>query len=225
MSDYILMKKIIYKPFAVLGYTWGKICHVCKRILSLTYFQLLRNELIKWKLIAESQGEVSFGEWVFFGKNVKLRAEKGGKIIIQKNVRFLHDCDIRVLDGGTLTIAEGCIVGIRCHIRCRKNIAIHRNVHIGPDCKIIDYNHAINLNRETLDTYWLKSIIIEEGVGIFSNVFIALGSHIGKFAKVTLNSYVSGPVPSSCVAGGNPLTIIHPRDKKPASASPGVATP
>ena len=177
-------------------------------------FQILRNELIKWKYITCEPGAIFIGRRVRFGKDVKIKAEKGAHIRIGDSVFLRDDVDILVLKGGSLTIGSETVIGVRCLVRCRKLIEIGSQVSIGPDCKIIDHVHSLSLKGKTPNKYWTKSIKIGNGVGLFSNVFVGMGAEIGDFSKVSLNSVVKGPVPSSCFVGGDPLKIIFPKNKK-----------
>jgi|GEM_PF-6044305 len=204
----------------IIGTGAGMMSRFFRRVYHHPDIQLIRNELIKWIIITREPGHVSIGQSVSFGKNVVIKVNKGGTLIIGRGTFIRDSSDILVMDGGRLQVGDACVIGVRCLMRCRKLVEISNDVRIGPDCKVIDHIHSPNLNGRTLDVYWSKPIRIGEGVGIFSNVFIGMGTDIGMNSKISLNSVVKGKIPAQCLAGGSPATVTY--QKKTQKADNGA---
>jgi len=196
----------------MLGKSGKKLDELARRIEIHTFMA----EIHKWRIIGLEPGDIQIGRGVKFGKGVKIRADKGAQIRIADDV-FLRDfTDIYVTSGGNLSIGRSAVLGVRCLVRCRKLIEIGDEVSIGPDCKIIDHVHSLSLKGMTPNVYWSKPIKIGTGVGLFSNVFVGMGSEIGEFSKVSLNTVIKGPVPPSCFVGGDPVKVLFSRGKDQA---------
>lgn len=97
-------------------------------------------------------------------------------------------------------------------IQCCNEVQIGKNVLIGSNVFIIDYNHGGYIPNE--DKGYIgnrlesKRIIIEDNTWIGQNAIILPGVTIGKGAIVGAGAVVTKNVPPYSVVGGNPARII-----------------
>lgn len=94
--------------------------------------------------------------------------------------------------------------------QCAGEITIGKNVLVGSDVFIIDFNHGKSpLSESYLDNdLEVKYANIQDGVWIGNSVIILPGVTIGKKAIIAAGSVVTHNIPSYCIAAGNPAKII-----------------
>lgn len=115
--------------------------------------------------------------------------EKGGKVVIGKNVGISSSC-----------------------IWIKERLKIGDNVNIGADCLIIDNDsHSLNyIERRIGDRDAIKCSPIEIGddVWIGARCVILKGVKIGDRSVIGAGSVVTKDIPPDVVAAGNPCKII-----------------
>ncbi len=112
--------------------------------------------------------------------------------------------DIRVFDGGELTIGSGyCTCGVQ--IVCKKKITIGNNVAIARDVIIRD-NDAHEILEK--DHKSVKEVTIGNNVWIGNRAMIMKGVHIGDGAIVAAGAIVTKDVPPNTMVAGVPAKVI-----------------
>lgn len=208
------MNKLYSLVVKLIGKLIGFSSRLLDTIMKYQNVRNVKNDIVKNVIINREPGDLQFGKWTFLGEYVKIKVEKGGVLEIGDNCVIGAYTDIVVQKGGELIIGDRCNIGIRNVIRCRKEITLGDECDIGPDCKIIDHIHSLNLRGRTKDTYWSRPIKIGEAVGIFANVYVGMGATIGKCAKVSINSVVNKNVEEGTLVGGNPVEVIYSKKSR-----------
>lgn len=129
------------------------------------------------------------------GRTIMLR----GKNKVTKTTIIGNECilnGISVYGGGDCILADHVIIG--------QNTVIHTQNH--------DYDTG---NKIPFGSGWTyKTVKIDEGVWIASNVIILPGTHIGEGAIIQAGSVVHGEIPPFAIAGGNPCKAFSQRNKE-----------
>lgn len=97
------------------------------------------------------------------------------------------------------------------NIFCRNKIIIGNHCRIGPGTIIADNDFDMNSINPTMQFKWKnkeKPIIIGNNVWIGMHSIISKGVTIGDNTIIASGSIVTTDVPSNCMIGGNPATII-----------------
>ena len=80
---------------------------------------------------------------------------------------------------------------------------------IGPGCKIICTNHALDGEERLKGLFNDKPIIIGENVWLGANVTVLPGVTIGKNAIIGAGSVVTKDIPENVIAIGNPCKVLR----------------
>lgn len=113
---------------------------------------------------------VHMGKFVFMRKNVSIRVDGNGQLIVGDKV-FIND---------------------NCTINCAMKISIGKNTKIAPSVCINDHDHNY---RKTDDGHLiLEEVAIGDNVWIGSNAVILRGTTIGDNAVIAAGSIVKGNV-------------------------------
>ena len=162
-------------------------------------------------------------------KHKKVYFLRGGRSIIESNVRFLlrnsgnfkmgynsricRDCKV-VINGGNMILGDNVTVGEKCIFNIFDDISIGDNVLMADKINFItnehgykDINLPINASPETA-----KKIIIGNDSWIGINVTILAGTKIGKHCVIGAGAVVKGNYPDYCVIGGSPAKILKKYD-------------
>lgn len=162
-------------------------------------------------------------------KREKVSFEKGGRTVIEKNVRFLlrnsgdckmgnnsrlcRDCKI-VINGGSIILGNNVTVGEKCIFNVFDDITIGDNVLMADKINFITNEHGykdvsrpINASPETS-----KKIIIGSDSWIGINATILAGTKVGKHCVIGAGSVVKGSYPDFSVIAGSPARIIKKYD-------------
>lgn len=128
---------------------------------------------------------------------------------------------INLEENATLIIGDN--VGMSSPtIWCANSIKIGNDVKVGANCVLLDtdcHNLDYKLRREESNlkrnecVIKTAPIIIENDVMIGANCVILKGVTIGARSVIAAGSIVTKDIPSDCVAGGNPATVIRNTSK------------
>lgn len=114
----------------------------------------------------------------------------------------------------TIKIGKNCSFGRYNHISAINHIQIGNNLLTGRNVTICDNNHGMTtFDKLTLPPLQRPlcskgEIIIGDNVWLGDKVTILGGVTIGDGVVVAANSVITKDIPSYCVAGGNPASII-----------------
>lgn len=134
------------------------------------------------------------------GYNPYVFVEGGFECVFGKNIHFegmaMINYGCTFLDSNTITIGHCAL--------------------IGPGCKLICTNHALDGEERLKGLFNDKPIAIGENVWLGANVIVLPGVSIGKNSVIGAGSVVTKNIPENVVAVGNPckvLRAITPQDK------------
>ncbi|WP_172644583.1 DapH/DapD/GlmU-related protein [Flavihumibacter sp. ZG627] len=139
--------------------------------------------------------------------------------LIDYNVAIASNCQIFSREPGChggLKVGANTRVGDFCIIDLSANVEIGKNVAIGPRTTI--YTHDHDYSQSELVAPWkgdpvTKSVIIEDGCWIGSNVTILPGVTIGKNSIVATGAVVTKPVPAATLWAGVPAKQLKEFDQ------------
>lgn len=152
--------------------------------------------------LVEKKGKVTIGDNLIFTSGIAMNP-------LSRNIR---GC-IRCANNASITIGNNVGLSSTC-IWAHKQITIGNNVKIGGDTLIIDSDaHSLDfvLRRNIKDDNINKKnapIFIEDDVLIGTRCIILKGVTIGARSIIGAGSVVTKPIPSDCIAAGNPCRII-----------------
>lgn len=107
-----------------------------------------------------------------------------------------------------LEVGANSWIGEEAWLLNLKTITIGANVCISQRAFLCTGSH--DWSKPSFDLI-VKPIVIEDGVWICANVFVAPGVTIGKGAVVTTGSVVSKNLPPGMICSGNPCVPMKPR--------------
>ena len=145
------------------------------------------------------------------------------RIELGKNARFILSPNSMILSGGYFTVSsegelrigENCYIAQEVQINCRTQIQIGKNVLIGYQTIMMDYDghpiYSVQQNKGD-KSYQLggstKPIIIGDNVWIGFRSAILKGVKIGCGSIIGAHSCVTSDVPPNSIVAGNPAKII-----------------
>lgn len=146
------------------------------------------------------------------GRFVELTIRKTSDTKIGNNFRVATCGVIRSYEGAKLTIGENFQSNNFLMLICRSKMTIGRDVTIGPNVCLVDFNH--DYNHENLrDNYINGSIEIGNNVWIGAGVVVLPNSKIGDNCVIGAGSVVMGDIPAGTI-------YFNPREKFFKSINP-----
>ena len=157
---------------------------------------------------------------------INVPRKNGGKIIIGGNLRmnngnaannigFTSRCVLRAERGATLCIGEN--VGMSQTALCAigADITIGKNTQLGGGVKIYSSNfHSLNyIDRQDprfadINNCVTAPVVVGDDCFIGAGVIILKGVTIGDRTIIGAGSVVVKPIPSDCIAVGNPCVMV-----------------
>ena len=125
---------------------------------------------------------------------------------------ILSGCYLTANLGAEIFVGTNSYISSDVIINSRKKVTIGRNVMIGQEVRIMDYDaHDIfSLNNyisaPSLNTP--KAIIIEDNVWIGARVTILKGVTLGRGSIIGANSCVTSDIPPNSIAVGSPARVV-----------------
>jgi acetyltransferase-like isoleucine patch superfamily enzyme len=154
-------------------------------------------------------------------------ARIGRNVIIEDGVLVFHPETVELGDGvyvghqtilkgyfrGRMVIGEGTWIGQQCFFHSAGDLAIGRNVGVGPGVKIITSFHAEEgISKPILHSrLQLLPVVIEDDADIGVGSVILPGVRVGRGAQVGGGAVVAGDVPAYAVAVGVPARVMRMR--------------
>lgn len=139
------------------------------------------------------------------GRLVELTIKKTSCTHLGNNIRIASFGVIRVYENASLDIGENFQSNNGLMLICRNQVKIGRNVTIGPNVCIVDFNH--DFNHENLrDNYVMGSVEIGSNVWIGAGVIVLPNSVIGDNCVIGAGSIVTGVIQADSV-------YFNPRQK------------
>lgn len=150
------------------------------------------------------------------GDNFTLKSGDGINPI-SRNIKSM----IYIAENASIKIGNNTGLSSPC-LRAKESITIGNNVKVGGDCIIIDtdshnLDYRIRNGSKSYNGKYLpesqtaisKPVIIEDDVLIGTRCIILKGVTIGARSIIAAGSVVTKPIPSDCIAGGNPCKVIR----------------
>lgn len=119
-------------------------------------------------------------------------------------------------NGGRIEIGSNTDIGRGLLVISKGEVRIGNNVLIGPDCKIIAFDHSFSngnipiAKQQTVG----RGVLIDDDVWFGANAVILDGVKIGKGAVVGAGAVVTKDVKPYTVVGGVPAKLIKRRKQK-----------
>lgn len=145
------------------------------------------------------------------------------KILFGRGVVVQKDCWLNIVEDNfrfdyMIELGDGTNIGRRCTISAANKIVVGKNVLLGPNVLISDYNHEYkNIEIPIINqgiTSYDNCISIGDNSWIGTNSAIIGNVKIGKNSVVAANSVVKCDVPDYCVVAGSPAKVIKFFDVK-----------
>lgn len=156
------------------------------------------------------------GKSIIVGRNITITSPQcihiGNYVSIGKYTYFLP-C---VYYAGTnyspsITIGDGCHIGIRNSFACIDGITIGKNVLFAGYVHITDHSHGYEDVSQPITPQPLFSkgpVVIEDDCWLGFGCEILSGVHIGKHCIVAARAVVTKDVPPYSIVAGNPARIV-----------------
>jgi acetyltransferase-like isoleucine patch superfamily enzyme len=142
----------------------------------------------------------------------KIDLDNKSNLILEQNTMILSGCYLTANLGAEIFVGANTYISSDVIINSRNKIHIGRNVMIGQEVRIMDYDaHDIfilhgNISDPPLNTP--KVIKIEDNVWIGARATILKGVTIGKGSVIGANSCVTSDIPSNSIAVGSPARVV-----------------
>lgn len=154
--------------------------------------------------------DIKKGAKLIIGNNVTLNSSNYKYHLNMYNrVKLLADNDKAIIRIGNNTRIHGSC------LHAYKKIEIGENCLIAANCQIFDNNgHELSLDNvsnrinSSANTSKSKQVIIKDNVWIGANSIILPGTTIEEGSIIAAGSVITKNVPSYCLVGGNPASII-----------------
>jgi len=115
--------------------------------------------------------------------------------------------------GSRLKIGDNSGLGINCHVP--GNIVIGKNVMMGPNCYVLDANHAFSrVDIPIIEQGFEKPklTVIEDDVWIGRDVLFTPGRHVSTGTIIAAGCVLSKDFQGYSIVGGNPSKLIRCRE-------------
>lgn len=174
---------------------------------------------------AEINVDLRLGSNVFVAKRAEISRISGeGFVDLHDGVQINQDCNLRILEGGSITIGEqvglqkGCVL-----VAAVQPIIIRRRAEIAPYCAFFSYDHGTKPGREIHGQPLTSKgpIVVEEDAWLGTGVTVCSGVTIGRGAVVGAGSVVVRDIPENAIAAGAPARVIKYRGETPIADNPG----
>lgn len=144
----------------------------------------------------------------------KFNLNFGGRIEIGKCCE-IHDGALFETNGNNIILGDYCSLNDGVKLLGHGSIKIGNYVRIGPDVKIISFNHKFRDRSIRIINQGLckKGIVIKDDVWIGANAIILDGVTLGRGSVIGAGSVVTKSTPPYSVCGGNPARLISKRIK------------
>lgn len=160
------------------------------------------------------EASLRFGGILHFGvrtlKHSKLESRlsvaNGGALEVDGDFILGYGSDVEIFKGGCLVLHGGGGSNINTTIICAEKIEIGKNVMIGRNVLIRDYNGDHYIARQGYKTS--RPVIIGNHVWLCEGCIIMPGVKIGDGAIVGAGAFVASNVPPHSLVMGNPARII-----------------
>lgn len=190
--------------------------------------------LIQKNAYLSCEGKLEMGNRIIIGPAAMLIVEKEGVLTVGDNFAMERHCILRTSrkwsignnvyisygtsifsrergNEGELSVGTGSHIANGCVIDMSGNLTIGNYVALGSNCTIYTHNHKYD--DKDAPGAWksdiiVKSVVIEDGAWIGSNVTILPGVRVGSRSVIAAGSVVTKDVEPGAVYGGNPARFI-----------------
>lgn len=138
---------------------------------------------------------------------------ENAELILEQNTMILAGSYITASNDAKISIGQNSYISQEVIINSRYSIEIGRNVLIGYQVMMMDYDaHTIHQDSDQQQepkTNRKKGIVINDNVWIGAKVTILKGVTIGAGSVIGANSCVVSDIPENSIAVGNPAKIVR----------------
>jgi acetyltransferase-like isoleucine patch superfamily enzyme len=177
----------------------------------------LRNVYCRWRMI---QAGARVGRGVWFDGPVEVRIREGGSITVGDGCNFGRLVHLKVGGGGHIVIKENVKINRFCIVEAHRLVTIEHDVLTAPYVHILDADHnfASALPVKQADKAWgtlARPVLIGAHAWLGSGAKVLAGVTIGPNAVIGANAVVTRDVPAWAIAAGVPCRVLKLRDGAP----------
>ena len=155
---------------------------------------------------------LQFGKRCKIGGNTRIRIVDGGSLRLGNGCIVERFCEITA-SGGNLKIGDNSFVGQGTIIVSKKSIKIGNDCLIAEHVTIRDQNHDYSGKEKIREAgFVVKAVEIGDDTWIGAKCCILAGVRIGRSCIVGAGSVVTEDLPDRVVAVGSPARVIRMRD-------------
>lgn len=131
-------------------------------------------------------------------------------LVMGFNTIILPGTYITANNNAAILIGDNSYLSHEVTINARSRVEIGKNVMVGQQVRIMDYDghYIFSLEDEEKTLNISKPVIIESNVWIGFRATILKGVKIGKNSIIAANACVTTDVPSNVIVAGNPAKIV-----------------
>ncbi len=134
----------------------------------------------------------------------------GENCVLEDDIYFKFDGPWR--RGPAILIGNRVFIGRGCEFNIRRRIVVGDDCLIASDCKFIDHDHGISMDRPmNVQSGQESEIELEQDVWLGVNCVVLKGVTIGRGAVVGASSVVTKPIPPFEIWAGVPAIRIGQR--------------
>lgn len=163
---------------------------------------------ISVQMSAVFSGTVKIGGGCSFGKDTKLRATDGGKIVIGSRTSFGANVTV-IAKGGAVIIGDDVFVGDGTIIVSRDLVEVGSDSLIAEYVVIRDQDHEIDSRPIRIAGFKVAPVRVGRDVWIGCKASVLRGVSIGDGAVIGAHSLVRNSVEAGVLAAGTPARIVR----------------
>jgi len=140
---------------------------------------------------------------------VCLASRPGHPVLVGDGVRLEHGVILSTARTGRVVVEDGVMIGAGAVVTSDAEIRIGPGAVVGPDCDIVDFNHAFDRLDELVEHQPIEARPIRIGAGahVGRGAKVLCGVTVGDGARVKAGSVVTRDVPPGATAGGVPARV------------------
>ncbi len=164
--------------------------------------------LIRFVYFKLFTGGLRLNKVSYIGRSALLQCSHGGSIDCAGKIRL--DAFSEIGSQGELRLGHNFVINPYSRVIAHEKITIGDNVVIARFVSVLDHDHAMVFEGETVkyDGYNTAPIRIGDNVWLGDKVTVLKGVSIGNNVIVAANSVVTKDVPPNVIVGGIPAKVL-----------------